>query len=110
MTSDQYLAFVVADVVGAATLWRVTRTGGAYPWAWSIGAWVATAALCTGLLPIQTVIPIAAVAMILGVGLITPLVGLIAVAVLLATPVIAAQLLWGRWRRRAIAAESARGR
>jgi hypothetical protein len=102
--SDQFLAFVAADLVGAATMWLVTRAGRAYPWAWSLGAWAVTAAFFTGLVPLQTVIPIAAVTMIVGVGLITPLVGVIAVVVLLATPVIVAQHLWGRWRRRAIAA------
>ena len=108
--SDQFLALLVADLVGAMTLWLATRAGGAYPWAWSVGAWGATAAFCTGLIPIQTMIPIAAVTMILGVGLITPLVGIIAVVVLLATPVIVAQQLWGMWRRRAIAAQSQRSR
>jgi hypothetical protein len=108
--SDQFLAFLVADLVGATTLWLVTRAARAYPWAWSVGAWAATAAFCTGLVPVQTMIPIAAVTMILGVGLITPLVGMIAVVVLLATPVIVALQLWGLWRRRAIAAQSARWR
>jgi hypothetical protein len=98
--SDQYLAFVVSDLVGVVTLWLVTRAGGAYPWAWSFGAWAVTAAFCTGLIPVQTIVPIAAVTMILGVGRVTPLVGVIAVLVLLATPVIVAQQLWGRWRRR----------
>jgi hypothetical protein len=102
--SHQFLAFLVADLVGAAMVWLVTRSGRAYPWAWSLGAWAVTAAFCTGLIPLQTVIPIAAVTMILGVGMITPLVGVIAVVVLLATPVIVAQHLWVRWRRRAIAA------
>ena len=106
--SDQFLAFLVADLVGAMTLWLVTRAGGTYPWAWSVGAWAATAVFCTGLIPLQTVIPIAAVTMILGVGLITPLVGMIAVMVLLSTPVIVAYQVWGMWRRRAIAARSAR--
>ncbi len=101
--SNQFLAFLVADLVGAAMVWLVTRAGGAYPWAWSLGAWAATAAFCTGLVPVQTVILIAAVTMIVGVGLLTPLVGVIAVVVVLATPVIVAQHLWGRWRRRAIA-------
>jgi hypothetical protein len=106
--SDQYLALLVADVVGALTLWLVARDGGTYPWAWSLGAWAATAALGTGLVPVATVIPIAAMAMILGVGLITPLVGVIAVLVILATPVVVAQQLWGRWRRRARASIAAR--
>jgi hypothetical protein len=95
-------------LVGATTLWLVTLAGRAYPWAWSVGAWAATAAFSTGLIPVETMIPIAAVTMILGVGLITPLVGMIAVLVLLATPVIVAQHLWTVWRRRAIAAQSAR--
>ena len=98
--SDQYLALLVADVVGALTLWLVARDGGAYPWAWSLGAWAASAPLGTGLVPVAAVIPIAAMAMILGVGLITPLVGLIAMLVLLATPVVVAHQLWGRWQRR----------
>jgi hypothetical protein len=103
--SDQFLAFLFADLVGAATLWLVTRSGGAYPWAWSLGAWGATAAFCTGLVPVHTVIPIAGVTMVIGVGLITPLVGVIAVVVLLATPVVVAQHLWRRCRR-AIAART----
>lgn len=105
--SDHFLAFVVADVVGAATLWRVTRSGAAHPRAWSLGAWAAAAAFSTGLIPVQTMILAAAVTMIVGVGLITPLVGMIAVAVLLATPVIVVQRLCGRWRR-ALAARALR--
>jgi ABC-type glycerol-3-phosphate transport system permease component len=97
--SDHFLALLVADVVGAVTLWKVTRSGAAYPLAWSLGAWAATAAFSTGLIPVQTMILIAAVTMIVGVGLITPLVGLIAVVVLLATPVIVLQQLCARWRR-----------
>jgi hypothetical protein len=104
--SDQYLAFLVADLIGAVTLWLVARAGRAHPWAWSVGAWAAAAAVFSGLIPLQTVIPIAALTMIIGVGLITPLVGIIAVVVLLATPVVVAQQLWGRWRRRAIAARA----
>ena len=96
--SDHFLALVVADLVGAVTLWKVTRAGARYPLAWSLGAWAAVAALCTGLIPAQTMILIAGVTMIVGVGLITPLVGVIAAVVLLATPVIVAQQLWGRWR------------
>jgi hypothetical protein len=99
--SDLYVAILVADVVGALTLRLVARDRGAYPWAWALGAWVATVALGTGLVPAATVIPIAAMAMIIGVGLITPLVGVIAMLVLLASPVVVAQRLWGRWRRRA---------
>lgn len=106
--SNLYLAILVADVVGALTLRLVARDGGAYPWAWALGAWGATAALGTGLVPAATVIPIAAMAMIISVGLITPLVGVIAVVVLLATPVAVAQQLWGRWRRRARASIAAR--
>ena len=45
--------------------------------------------------------------MIVGVGLITPLVGVIALLVLLATPVIVVQQLCGR-RLRAIAARTSR--
>lgn len=103
--SGQFLAFVVSDLVGVVTLWLVSRAGKAHPWAWSFVAWAATAAFCTGLIPVQAVIPIAGVTMIVGVGLITPLVGLIAVLVLLSTPVVAAHRLWGR-RRRAIAARA----
>jgi hypothetical protein len=106
--SDQLLAFLVADLVGAVTLWKVTRAGAAYPWAWSLGAGAATVAFATGLIPVQTMIPIAAVTMIVGVGMITPLVGVIAAVVLLATPVIVVQHLCGRWRR-AIAARASRG-
>jgi hypothetical protein len=97
--SDHLLALLVADVVGAATLWKATRAGAAYPWAWSLGAWAATAAFATGLIPLQTTIMIAGVTMIVGVGLIAPLVGVIAVVVLLATPVVVVQQLCGRWRR-----------
>jgi hypothetical protein len=103
--SDHFLALLVADLVGAVTLWRVTRARAPYPWAWSLGAWAATAALSTGLIPVETTIQIAGVTMIVGVGLITPLVGVIAVVVLLATPVIVVQQLCGRWRR-AIAARN----
>jgi hypothetical protein len=105
--SDHFLALLVADLVGAVTLWKVTRAGAAHPWAWSLGAWAATAAFSTGLIPVQTMIPIAAVTMIVGVGLITPLVGVIAALVLLATPVIVVQHLCVRWRR-AIAARASR--
>ena len=104
---DHFLALLVADLAGAATLWKVTRAGAAYPLAWSLGAWAATAAFSTGLIPVQTMILIAGVSMIVGVGLITPLVGVIAVVVLLATPVIVVQQLYGRWRR-AIAARATR--
>jgi hypothetical protein len=107
--SDHFLALVVADLVGAVTLWKIARAGGAHPWAWSLGAWAATAAFTTGLIPVQTMIPIAGVTMIVGVGLIAPLVGVIATLVLLATPVIVVQQLCGRWRRRAIAARASQG-
>ena len=105
--SDHFLALLVADLAGAATLWKVTRAGAAYPLVWSLGAWGAAAALTTGLIPLQTTIAIAGVTMIVGVGLITPLVGVIAAAVLLATPVIVVHQLYGRWRR-AIAARATR--
>jgi hypothetical protein len=105
--SDHLLALLVADLVGALTLWKATRAGARYPLAWSLGAWGATAAFTTGLIPLQTTIMIAGVTMIVGVGLITPLVGVIAAAVLLATPVIVVQQLYGRWRR-AIAARASR--
>jgi hypothetical protein len=105
--SHHLLALLAADVIGAVTLWKVTRAGAAYPLAWSLGAWAATAAFTTGLIPLQTTVAIAGVTMIVGVGLITPLVGVIAAAVLLATPVIVAQQLYGRWRR-AIAARATR--
>jgi hypothetical protein len=103
--SDHLLALLVADLVGAATLWKATRSGARYPLGWSLGAWAATAAFSTGLIPLQTTIAIAGVTMIVGVGLITPLVGVIAAVVLLAAPVIIAQQLCGRWRR-AIAARA----
>ena len=102
--SDHFLALLIADLVGAVTLWKVGRAGATYPWAWSLGAWVVTAA-STGLIPAQTMILVAGVAMIVGVGMITPLVGVIAVVVLLATPVVLVQQLCGRWRR----ATAARG-
>jgi hypothetical protein len=105
--SDHFLALMVADLVGAVTLWKVTRSGVVFPWAWSLGAWAATAAFSTGLIPVQTTIMVAGVTMIVGVGLIAPLVGVIAVLVLLATPVIVVQQLCGRWRR-AIAARASR--
>jgi hypothetical protein len=104
---DHFLALLVADLAGAATLWKVTRAGAAYPLAWSLGAWGAAAAFNTGLIPLPTTIAIAGVTMIVGVGLITPLVGVIAAAVLLAAPVIVVQQLYGRWRR-AIAARATR--
>jgi hypothetical protein len=106
--SDHLLALLVADLVGAATLWKVARAGAAYPWAWSLGAWAATAAFSTGLIPAQTMILVAGVSMIVGIGLITPLVGLIALVVLLATPVFVVQQLCGRWRR-AVAARASQG-
>jgi hypothetical protein len=96
--SDHFLALLVADLVGGVTLWKVGRSGATYPWAWSLGAWAVTAAFSTGLIPAQTVILVAGVTMIVGVGMITPLVGVIAVVVLLATPVIVVQQLCGRWR------------
>jgi hypothetical protein len=102
--SGDFLAFTIADLAGVLTLWLLTRGGGRYPWAWSVGAWATVAALGTGLIPLGTVVPIAALTMVIGVGLIAPLVGLLAVLVLVVTPVVVAQELWGRWRRRAIAA------
>ena len=105
--SDHVLALLVADLVGAATLWKVTRAGARYPLVWSLGAWAVTAAFSTGLIPMQTTVEIAGVTMIIGVGLITPLVGIIAVVVLLATPVIVVQRLCGRWWR-AVAARASR--
>ena len=105
--SDHLLALLVADLVGAATLWKVTRAGARYPLAWSLGAWATAAALFTGHVPVQTTIAIAGVTMIIGVGLITPLVGVIAAVVLLATPVIVIQQLCARWRR-ALAARASR--
>jgi hypothetical protein len=103
--SNHLLALLVADAIGAVTLWKATRAGARYPLAWSLGAWGATAAFTTGLIPLQTTVAIAGVTMIVGVGLITPLVGVIAAAVLLAAPVLAVQQLYGRWRR-AIAARA----
>jgi hypothetical protein len=105
--SDHLLALLVADLVGAVTLWKATRAGMRFPLAWSLGAWAATAAFTTGLVPLQTTIAIAGVTMIVGVGLLTPMVGVIAAAVLLAAPVIVLQQLYGRWRR-AIAARASR--
>ena len=105
--SDHFPALLVADLVGAATLWRANRAGARFPLAWSLGVWAATAAFTTGLVPVQATIAIAGVTMIVGVGLITPLVGVIAAAVLLATPIIAVQQLYGRWRR-AVAARASR--
>ncbi len=107
MLSDHLPALLVADLVGAVTLWKAARGGARYPLAWSLGAWAATAAFSTGLIPLQTTIAIAGVTMIIGVGLLTPLVGVIAAAVLLVTPVLALQQLYGRCRR-AIAARAPR--
>jgi hypothetical protein len=104
--SDHFLALLVADLVSCVTLWKVARAGAAYPLAWSLGAWAATAALSTGLVPVQTMILIAGVTMIVGVGLIAPLVGVIAVVVLLATPVIVVKQLYGRWQRAIVARAS----
>jgi len=98
--SGGFLVFIVADVVGAATLWLLTRARADYPWAWSIGAWVTVAAVGIGLVPLGTIVPIAAMTMVLGVGLIAPLVGLIAATVLVASPFLIGHQLWGRWRRR----------
>jgi hypothetical protein len=100
--SDHFLALLAADLIGVVTLWKVSRSGGRHPLAWSFGAWAAAAAFCTGLVPLQTIILIAAVTMIVGVGVITPLVGVIAVMVVLATPVIVVHQLCGRWRRAAL--------
>lgn len=105
--SDHLPALLVADLVGAATMWKATRAGARYPLARSLGAWAATAAFTTGLVPVQATIAVAGVTMIVGVGLLTPLVGVIAAAVLLATPVIVARQLYGRWRR-AIAVRASR--
>ena len=44
--------------------------------------------------------PIAAMTMVIGVGLIAPLVGVIAALVILASPILFGQLAWGWWRRR----------
>ena len=79
----------------------------AVPLAWSFGAWAATAAFTTGLIPVQTMVLVAAVAMIAGVGLIAPLVGVIAAIVLLATPLLVVHQLCGRWRRALAARASA---
>jgi len=98
--SGNFLVFMIADLVGATTLWLLTRSGAGYAWVWSVGAWVAVAAIGLGLIPFETVMPIAAMTMVIGVGLIAPLVGVIAALVLLASPILAGQLLWVWWRRR----------
>jgi hypothetical protein len=105
--SDHLPALLVADLVGAVTLWKASRSDARYPLVRSLVAWGATAAFTTGLVPVQATIAVAGVTMIVGVGLITPLVGVIAAVVLLATPVIVLQQLYGRWRR-AIAARASR--
>ena len=105
--SDHLPAFLVADLLGAATLWKAPRAGAPFPLAWSLGAWAMAAAVFTGLIPVQTTIAIAGVTMIVGVGLITPLVGVIAAVVLLATPVLVVQQLCVRLRR-TIAARASR--
>ena len=43
--SGNLLVFMIADLVGATTLWLLTRTGAGNAWAWSIGAWVSVAAV-----------------------------------------------------------------
>ena len=57
--SHHLLALLAADVIGAVTLWKATRAGAPYPLAWSLGAWAATAAFTTGLIPLQTTVAIA---------------------------------------------------
>jgi hypothetical protein len=95
-----FVTFLVADVVGAITLWMLTRARTAYPWAWSIGAWVTVAGVGTGLIPLGTIVPLAAMTMVLGVGLIAPLVGLIAAIMIAVSPFLIGQQVWGWWRRR----------
>jgi hypothetical protein len=98
--SNELLSFTVADLVGAATLFLFSRGGARYAWGWSIAAWVATAAVSIGLIPLGTIVPIAAMAFVIGVGLLTPVVGLIAVLTLLSSPILVAVQAWGWWRRR----------
>jgi hypothetical protein len=98
--SGGFLALMVADLVGAITLWLVARAGRPHAWVWSIGAWLATAAVGLGLVPMAAVMPVVAMMVILSVGLIAPLVGLIAALMLAASPFLAAHQLWGWWRRR----------
>jgi predicted lysophospholipase L1 biosynthesis ABC-type transport system permease subunit len=98
--SGQLLAFIIADIVGAATLWKVTRSGRRYPWAWSLAAWVVVAAIGIGLIPFNTIVQVAALTLVIGVGMLTPIVGIVAALVLFASPVVVARQLWGWWRRR----------
>ena len=97
---NELLSFTVADLVGAATLFLLSLAGARHAWAWSIAAWLAVGAVSIGLIPLATVVPIAAMAFVIGVGLITPVVGLIAVLTLLSSPIIVAVQAWGWWRRR----------
>ena len=98
--SNELLSFSVADVVGAATLFLLSRGGTRHAWAWSIAAWAVVAAVSIGLIPLATIVPVAAMAFVIAVGLITPVVGLIAVLTLLSSPVLVAVQAWGWWRRR----------
>jgi hypothetical protein len=98
--STEFLTFTVADVVGATMLLLATRAGWRFAWAWSIAAWLGAAAVGIGLVPLGTLVPIAAMAFVIGVGLLTPIVGLIAVLTLLSSPIIAAVQALGWWRRR----------
>jgi hypothetical protein len=98
--STEFLTFTVADVVGATMLLLATRAGWRFPWAWSIVAWLGAIGVGIGLIPLATLVPIAAMAFVIGVGLLTPIVGLIAVLTLLSSPVIAAVQAVGWWRRR----------
>jgi hypothetical protein len=98
--STEFLTFTVADMVGATMLLLATRAGWRFAWAWSIAAWLGAAAVGIGLIPLGTLVPIAAMGFVIGVGLLTPIVGLIAVLTLLSSPVIAAVQALAWWRRR----------
>ena len=98
--STEFLTFTVADMVGATMLLLATRAGWRFAWAWSIAAWLGAAAVGIGLIPLGTLVPIAAMGFVIGVGLLTPIVGLIAILTLLSSPIIAAAQALGWWRRR----------
>jgi hypothetical protein len=106
--SGAFLALIIADLTGAATLWLVTRAGRRHAWAWSLAAWVAIASVGLGIIRFGTVVQVAALMLVLGVGMITPIVGLLAALMLIASPVLIAHQLWGWWRRRIVDARISR--
>ena len=98
--STEFLTFTVADAVGATMLLLATRAGWRFAWAWSIAAWLGALAVGIGLIPLGTLVPIAAMAFVIGVGLLTPIVCLIAILTLVSSPIIATVQAFTWWRRR----------